>query len=102
MIKPKCAFISEAILNLNPNAEFIARNEYDQITWLNDTQVIPRDLIEAEVNRLESIIDYRQLRSEEYPSIGDQLDALFKAGAFPDEMAAQIQAIKDKYPKGTV
>lgn len=42
---------------------------------------------------------YRILRSKEYPSIGDQLDALFKAGVFPEEMAEQIQAIKDKYPK---
>lgn len=38
-------------------------------------------------------------RLKEYPSIGDQLDALFHAGVFPAEMAAQIQAVKDKYPK---
>ena len=38
-------------------------------------------------------------RRANYPSIGDQLDALFKAGAFPDNMAAKIQAVKDKYPK---
>jgi len=31
--------------------------------------------------------------------MGDQLDALFHAGLFPADMAAQIQAIKDKYPK---
>ena len=43
---------------------------------------------------------YKQKRVTEYPSIGDQLDALFHAGVFPDEMAAQIQAVKDKYPKG--
>ena len=42
---------------------------------------------------------YIDLRLAEYPSIGDQLDALFKAGVFPEEMAAKIQAIKDKYPK---
>ena len=34
-----------------------------------------------------------------YPPVGDQLDALFHAGAFPAEMAAQIQAVKDAYPK---
>ena len=34
-----------------------------------------------------------------YPDIGDQLDDLFKAGAFSTEMAATIQAVKDKYPK---
>ena len=38
-------------------------------------------------------------RRHEYPEIGDQLDALFHAGVFPAEMAAEIQAVKDKYPK---
>lgn len=44
-------------------------------------------------------LTYAQKRAAEYPSIGDQLDALFHAGVFPAEMAAQIQAVKDKYPK---
>lgn len=43
--------------------------------------------------------DYKKLRSAEYPSIGDQLDALFKAGVFPQEMAALIAEVKNKYPK---
>lgn len=43
--------------------------------------------------------DYRALRAAEYPSIGDQLDALFKAGIFPDYMASAITAVKEKYPK---
>ena len=43
---------------------------------------------------------YKQLRAREYPPIGDQLDALYKAGVFPAELAAQIKAVKDKYPKG--
>ena len=38
-------------------------------------------------------------RRTKYPSIGDQLDDLFKAGAFSTEMTAKIQAVKDKYPK---
>jgi hypothetical protein len=42
---------------------------------------------------------YDTLRRLEYPSVGDQLDALFKAGLFPEDLAAQIQAVKDKYPK---
>ncbi len=45
-------------------------------------------------------LSYADKRVVEYPSIGDQLDALFHAGVFPPEMAAQIQAIKNKYPKG--
>ena len=43
---------------------------------------------------------YKFSRVSEYPAIGDQLDALYHAGVFPDDMAAQIQAVKDKYPKG--
>ena len=43
---------------------------------------------------------YKAFRSAEYPAIGDQLDALFHAGVFPADMAAKIQAVKDKYPKG--
>lgn len=44
-------------------------------------------------------LDYARRRQIAYPSIGDQLDALFHAGVFPESMAAQIQAVKDKYPK---
>ena len=56
--------------------------------------------IATEMERLQEEYDnneYQRLR--QYPSIGDQLDALFKAGVFPADMAAQIQAVKDKYPK---
>jgi hypothetical protein len=42
---------------------------------------------------------YDEKRRSEYPPIGDQLDALFHAGVFPAEMAAKLQAVKDKYPK---
>ena len=45
---------------------------------------------------------YKHQRVSEYPPIGDQLDALFHAGVFPDDMAAKIQAVKNKYPKGSV
>jgi hypothetical protein len=43
---------------------------------------------------------YRRDRATEYPAIGDQLDALFHAGVFPADMAATLQAVKNKYPKG--
>ena len=42
--------------------------------------------------------EYARNRQAEYPPIGDQLDALFHAGVFPADMAAQLQAVKDKYP----
>jgi hypothetical protein len=43
--------------------------------------------------------EYARNRKEEYPPIGDQLDSLFHAGVFPSDMAAILQAVKDKYPK---
>lgn len=43
--------------------------------------------------------NYRGLRAGEYPPIGDQLDALFKAGLFPSDMATALQAVKEKFPK---
>jgi len=43
---------------------------------------------------------YQFDRAAEYPAIGDQLDALFHAGVFPADMAATLQAVKNKYPKG--
>ena len=42
---------------------------------------------------------YYEKRSEEYPDIGEQLDDLFKQGAFSPEMTARIQAVKDRYAK---
>ena len=44
-------------------------------------------------------IKYRDERRSQYPDIGDQLDDLYKKGAFSDEMAAKIKAVKDNFPK---
>ena len=44
-------------------------------------------------------IKYRDERRSEYPDIGDQLDDLYKKGAFSDEMSAKIKAVKDNNPK---
>jgi len=43
---------------------------------------------------------YIAKRQAEYPSIGDQLDALWKGGDAAAEMLAKVQAVKAKYPKG--
>jgi hypothetical protein len=45
-------------------------------------------------------LSYAQKRLTEYPSIGDQMDALWKGGDVAAEMLAQIKAVKAKYPKG--
>ncbi len=42
---------------------------------------------------------YADLRQAEYPSIGDQLDAIWEGEPHYSEMKAVIMAIKAKYPK---
>ena len=90
-----------AILSLVPGAEVVVRGE--EVEWHNPSVAPVTDAeIAAEVTRLQAEYDakeYARKRAPEYPPIGDQLDALFKAGAFPADMAAKIQAVKDKYPK---
>jgi hypothetical protein len=41
---------------------------------------------------------YKYQRAAEYPPFADQFDTIFHEGL--DAWKAQIQAIKDKYPKG--
>ena len=44
---------------------------------------------------------YIENRRAEYPTIGDQLDALWKGGDAQTEMLAKVMAVKAKYPKVT-
>jgi len=56
--------------------------------------------VEEDEKKAESqLVSYTAVRSDMYPSIGDQLDALYHAGVFPEEMASKIREVKEKYPK---
>ena len=44
-------------------------------------------------------VKYKDDRKMAYPDIGDQLDDLYKKGAFSEEMAAKIKKVKDDNPK---
>ena len=55
---------------------------------------------EAAVQAYMTANAYKTLRH--YPPIGDQLDDLFRQGAFSPEMAAALQAVKTAHPKGTL
>ncbi len=97
------SYIAKAIESLAPKSKWILHeSDLDKLEWVQCSKKPTKQQIIDESIRLEELDkqnEYKTLRSKEYPSIGDQLDALFKAGLFPEEMAAQIQAIKDKYPK---
>ena len=53
------------------------------------------DAARVELNKL----NYREARRQAYPDIGDQLDDLYKKGAFSADMAAKIKKVKDDNPK---
>jgi hypothetical protein len=95
--------IGPAISNLKPGSKFRVGDTYDTLVWEDPIQDPPtEEEVTAEVTRLRTQwinSEYQRNRASEYPSIGDQLDALFHAGVFPADMAEKIQAIKDKYPK---
>lgn len=56
------------------------------------------DIDKSEIVRPD-IPDYYAKRRAEYPAIGEQLDALWKGGDAAAAMLANIQAVKNKYPK---
>jgi len=74
---------------------------YENLVIHGDQDKPTQEFLESELARLQAEYDaqeYARNRQAEYPPIGDQLDALFHAGVFPADMAAQLQAVKDKYP----
>ena len=91
----------QAIYNTHPNV--VSINDSTGCFDKDGNPVpITQSLVDAEVARMEAerlATEYQRQRAAEYPPIGDQLDALFHAGVFPEEMAAKLQAVKDKYPK---
>lgn len=72
----------------------IIPSDYVQITETEATEIIKQKQDEQF-----SSLSYAQKRFFEYPPIGDQLDALYKAGVFPADMAEKLAAVKAKYPK---
>jgi hypothetical protein len=56
--------------------------------------------VEIDENLVNAWVDpdaYKSQRASEYPSFADQFDTIFHDGI--DAWKAQIQAVKDKYPK---
>jgi hypothetical protein len=89
----------KAILSLVPNAQVVITDGV--VEWhVPSTAPVTEEQIEAEMIRLQAEYDsmeYQRLRMAEYPSYGDQFDTIFHEGI--DAWKAQIQAVKDKYPK---
>lgn len=82
---------SEAIYALYPTVvtirDYIAYDAEDNVVEYSEVDV--QAYIDANA--------YKELRAQEYPSYADQFDTIFHEGI--DAWKAQIQAVKDKYPK---
>ena len=93
--------IISAIIAINPKAEVSVNGEdYNQITWHNDTTPISEADIKAKQAELQTAYDnkeYQRKRAEEYPTIKDQHDDIYHNGI--DGWKTTIKAVKDKYPK---
>jgi len=95
--------ISIAIASMVSTIRWDVKNDFD-ITTINwyDTEVErPTDesiqLVRQQMADEKSTVEYISLRQNAYPSYADQFDTIFHEGV--DEWKAQIQAVKDKYPK---
>jgi hypothetical protein len=96
--------IFDALNSLRPGAQWHwIGTTYDGLNWLDEEQIKPtQQALETELANLQTQweqSEYQRLRKLEYPSIGDQLDALWKGGLAAEEMLAKVQAVKNKYPK---
>ena len=93
---------SQAITSLRHGAQWVLRG--DDLEWLDTEQTQPTEAeIQAEIARLQAEYEaneYQRQRASAYPSIADQLDLIYHQGI--DAWKAQIAAVKEQYPKGTV
>ena len=93
---------ANAVRALCPTAEFSITDGV--IKWDNmhgesqptDAQVVTKW---NELKADHAAKSYLRTRAAAYPEIGDQLDDLYKKGAFSDEMAAKLKKVKDDNPK---
>jgi hypothetical protein len=117
--------IVKTLLSLSPDASWAL--DGPEIVWeqdpLNAENYIPKNLIwnsksipmptkeqiETRMSELQAIADslaYQEQRKQEYPPLADLADAIYwQANGDTSKMTtylAQVAAVKDRYPKGTV
>lgn len=96
--------IISAILAINPDAKVsVNAEDYNQITWYQDTPVISKEDIQAKQAELKAEFNakqYQRDREKEYPTWQDQLDMQYhdkKDGTTTWEDT--IEAVKNANPK---
>ena len=80
----------------------VSGGDVNTIVWENGFSGINLDTLKtkvAEVEAEDAKNTHQEKRKSNYPMIGDQLDDLYKQGAFSADMSAKIKKVKDDYPK---
>ena len=88
-----------AIAAIKPDAYCTSKfvDGVEVVTYEDGVAPIDEALVNAKVAELQSIQDYQSKRKAEYPKIEEQLDQIYHQGL--EAWKADIQLIKDKYPK---
>tara|TARA_Y100001938_G_C7842433_1_gene306755 strand:- start:187 stop:498 length:312 start_codon:yes stop_codon:yes gene_type:complete len=98
-------FLPEALIRLAPNKAFVINGDFElkNVAWnenVSDSEIPLDQDIKNKCAELQADYDskqYQRDRAITYPSWQDQLDNIFHNGI--DAWRADIQAIKDQYPK---
>ena len=88
---------------INKQIMFVIFKLYPEVTIIRDGVAYnaEENIVEYDMAAVQAYINanaYKELRAAEYPPITEQLDKIFHDGI--EEWKKEIQAIKDKYPKG--
>ena len=97
-------FASQAIQKLVPNADCIIGETYESINWTHESREKPS---KAEFDKALKTVkaeydaqEYARKRAEAYPSVGDQLDMIYKDMKNSTTTHAEaVEAVKTKFPK---
>ena len=92
-------YLATALRLLRPNHTFKVVNG-NELYWEDERSQPTAEEIQAKIVELQADYDskqYQRDRAAAYPSWQEQLDNIFHNGI--DAWKADIQAIKDKYPK---
>ena len=98
--------IADALASLHPEGWVVRGGVYSGLEWNDNVPEKDRPTeaeIDAELIRLQAEYDeqeYARKRAEAYPSVGDQLDMIYKDMKNSTTTHAEaVEAIKTKFPK---